>query len=114
MVESPYPIAEELLRVLMLEAIGVNYPGVGIGPPHFSADHPPPAGHPFTGMVSEPSTPPSEVEWMWMAVPLTGMLEVLALVFGPLPVAAPTPATVLAPVVIATLVAHAVEVSGGS
>jgi hypothetical protein len=93
--------------VLMLEAVGVNYPGVGIGPPPFSTDHPPPAGHPFTWMVSEPPAPPFEVEWMWMAVPLMGTLEAPVVTFG-LP-----PGVPLAPVVIPALAVRAVEVSGG-
>ena len=33
MMELPYPISEELLWVLMIEAVGMNYLGAGIGPP---------------------------------------------------------------------------------
>ena len=33
MMEFPYPILEELLRVLMLKVVIVNYPGAGISPP---------------------------------------------------------------------------------
>ena len=33
MMEFPYPISETPLWVSMLEAIDVNYPGAGIGPP---------------------------------------------------------------------------------
>jgi hypothetical protein len=60
--EFPYPISEEILSVLMISAVGVDYPGEGIGPTPFSTDHPPPVGHPLTRMVSEPPLPPYVVE----------------------------------------------------
>jgi hypothetical protein len=57
MIEFPYPILEELFRVLMIGAIGVEYPGKGVGPPPFDAEHPSPVGHPLAGMVSESPIP---------------------------------------------------------
>ena len=62
MMEFPYPISDMLLQVLMLEEVGANYLGVGVGPPPFSADHPLLASHPFTEMMSEPPALPSKVE----------------------------------------------------
>ena len=62
---------------------------------------------------------PFEVEWMWMAMPSTGMLEAPMLAFGPPPAVAPALAVPLAPVVALALlvilapVAHMVEVNGG-
>jgi hypothetical protein len=72
------------------------------------------AGHMFVGMMSEPLAPPSEVEWMWMAMPPMGMLEAPTLAFG-LPLVA-TLASAMAPthVVILAPTTHSVEVSGGS
>lgn len=86
----------------MIGAIGLDFPGLGVGPAPFSAEHPAPIGHPFTGMISEPPSPPSMVEWAWMAAPPIGTVDVLALAFGP-PLAA---ALVLG--------AHTVVVGGGS
>jgi hypothetical protein len=40
MMEFPYPISKELFRVLMIGAIGVEYPGEGIGSPSFIVEHP--------------------------------------------------------------------------
>lgn len=40
MMEFPYPILEELFKVLMIRAIGVEYPGKGIEPPPFDTEHP--------------------------------------------------------------------------
>jgi hypothetical protein len=74
MMEFPYPISEELFRVLMIRAITVEYPGEGVGPSPSDAKYPPLAGLPFTRMVSEPPVPHSRVEWMWMMMPPTGML----------------------------------------
>ena len=62
MMEFPYPISEGLFRVLRIRAIDVEYPGEGAGPPSFNTEHPPPTGHRFTGMVSEPPIPPSQVD----------------------------------------------------
>jgi hypothetical protein len=62
MMEFPYPISEEILSVLMISAVGVDYPGEGIGPTPFSTDHPPPVGQLLTRMVSEPPLPPYVVE----------------------------------------------------
>jgi hypothetical protein len=39
MMEFPYPISEELFRVLMIGAVGVEYPRKGVGPPLFDAEH---------------------------------------------------------------------------
>jgi hypothetical protein len=47
MMEFPYPISAELLRVLMIGAVDVEYPGEGVEPPPFDAENPPPMGHPF-------------------------------------------------------------------
>jgi hypothetical protein len=77
-----YPISAELLRVLMIGAVGVKYPGEGVGPPPFDVEQPPPIGHPFTGMLSEPPVPPFGVEWMWLTMPPSGTLEAAALAFG--------------------------------
>ena len=49
--EFSYPILGELLWVLMIRAVGVNYPGEGVGPTPFSAEHPPPVGHPLIRMI---------------------------------------------------------------
>jgi hypothetical protein len=68
----------------------------------------------FIRMVSEPLAPPSEVEWMWMAVPSMGTLEVPTLAFGPPLAAALAPAAALTLVVIPTSTTHVVEVGGGS
>jgi hypothetical protein len=54
MMEFPHPILEELLRVLMIGAIDVGYLGAGVGPVHFSIEHSPLAGHPFTETMLEP------------------------------------------------------------
>lgn len=68
----------------------------------------------------EPLAPPSEVEWWWMVVPLSGTLAPpalginLALVAAPASVVASAQAVVLAPLVILTLMAHTLEVSRGS
>jgi hypothetical protein len=83
MIEFPYPILEELFRVLMIGAIGVEYPGKGVGPPPFDAEHPSPMGHPLTGMVSESPIPHSRVEWMWMMMPPMATLGAPVLAFGP-------------------------------
>lgn len=81
--EFPYSISEELLRVLMLGAIRVNYQGEGISPTHFDAEHPPPMGHQLTGMILEPPLHPSVVEWEWMVMPPTRTSNVPTLVFSP-------------------------------
>jgi hypothetical protein len=47
MMEFLYLILAELLRVLIIGAIDVEYPGEGVGPPPFDAENPPPMGHPF-------------------------------------------------------------------
>jgi hypothetical protein len=96
-----------------------TYLGAGVGPPPFSTDDPAPVGHLFTGMVSKPSAPPSEVEWSWMATPPSGTLVPPALVFGlPPAVLAPTAAVpsavALAAVVVPALVARTLVVDGGS
>jgi hypothetical protein len=54
MMEFPYPILEEFPRVLMIRVVSADYPGAGVGPIHFSGEHSPPAGHPFTEMIPEP------------------------------------------------------------
>jgi hypothetical protein len=98
MMDFPYPISKGLLRVLMIGAVGANYLGAdasGLSP--FSTEHPPPAGHPFAEMMSEPPIPPSEV--VWMATPPTGTPDTAVLAFGPPPV------VVLAPTVALALVA---------
>ena len=100
--EFLYPISKELLRVLLIRAIGADYLGAGSSPAPFSAEHPPPAAHPFTGMISVPPSPPFEVEWVCMAMPPTGIVDALALAFGP-------------PSAVATALAtHEVVVGGGS
>jgi len=74
MMEFPYPISEELLRVLMIRA--------AIGPIPFSIEHPPsykPSIH--HGDLRAPHSP-SMVEWVWMAIPPTGTSDVPALAFG--------------------------------
>ena len=120
MMEFPYPISETLHRVLMLEAIDIDYLRAGVGPPPFNTDHPPPANHPFTRMMSEPLAPPFEVEWSWMVAPPSGTLAPPALATNSAPAAALASAvslaqaTILALLVILTPVAHALEVSGGS
>lgn len=104
MMEFPYPISEELLRVLKIRVVDVDYLGVGVSLVPFSTEHPPPMGHLFTRMISEPPSPPSSVEWVWIAAPLIGTVDALVLAFGaPLAVA-----LALAPAV------HTVVVGGGS
>ena len=100
--EFPYPILEELFRVLMIRAIGVNYPREGIDPTPFSAEHPSPTGHLLTGMISKPHVPPSVVEWVWMTMPPMGTLDAPALVFSPPLAVAPAS------------IAHALVVDRGS
>jgi hypothetical protein len=56
MMEFPYPISSELLRVLMIRAIGVEYPGEGIGPSPSTLNILLPWVK-FAGMVSEPLFP---------------------------------------------------------
>ena len=41
MMKFSYPILEELLRVLMIGVIGMDYPGPGVRPIPFSTEHPP-------------------------------------------------------------------------
>jgi len=82
--------------------------GVGVGPPPFSVDHPPLAGHPFIGMMLEPPAPPSEVEWTWMVAPPSGTLEPPTLLFGSPLVVVP------ALVVIPSLAVRVVDISGWS
>jgi hypothetical protein len=98
----------------MLEVVGVNYLRASIGSPPFSADHPPPVVHPFAEMVSEPLAPPSELKWMWMAVPPTRTVAVPALVFSLPPAVALAPAATLTLVVVPAPAVHAVVVDRGS
>jgi hypothetical protein len=71
----------------MLEAVGLNYPGAGVGSRPFDVYHPRPMDHPFAQMVSASLAPLSEEEWEWMVVPTMGTWEALALASGPPPVA---------------------------
>jgi hypothetical protein len=107
MMEFPYPILEDLRRVLMIGGVGVEYPGEGVGPPPLM----PNILLPWvtrSGMVLEPPVPPSRVEWMWMTPPPTGKLEVPALVFGPPLVVALASAVALALVVVLAPAVYAV------
>jgi hypothetical protein len=99
--EFPYPISEELLRVLMIGAVGMDYQGANNGPPPFSAEHPPPMGYPLTKMILRP---PSS---FCGGVGVDGHafdkdMDAPTLGFSPPPAVAPTS------------VAHAVVVGGGS
>jgi hypothetical protein len=110
MMEFSYPILDTVLRIVMLEAVGLNYPGAGVGPCPFDIYHPRPMDHPFAQMVSAPLAPLSEEEWEWMVVPTMGTWEALALASSPPPVAVlMAPASVAPP----APVAHTVEVDGG-
>lgn len=49
-------------------------------------------GHPLFEMTSVAPTPPLVVEWVWMATPTTGTMNLPALVFSP-PSGSPSPST---------------------
>lgn len=68
----------------MIGVVGANYLGKGASPVPFSALSPPPMGHPLSRMMLVAPTPPSAVEWVWNTMPMMGMVNTPALVFGPL------------------------------
>jgi hypothetical protein len=57
MMEFPYPISEELFRVLMIGAVGVEYLREGIRPPSFDAEHPLPRAIHSSGWCRSPLFP---------------------------------------------------------
>jgi hypothetical protein len=73
--------SEELLRVLMIRAVSVDYLGAGVSPIPFYVEHRScrPSIH---QMILEPLSPPSVMEWVWMATPSTGMVDVPVLAFS--------------------------------
>jgi hypothetical protein len=57
MMEFPYPISEELFRVLMIRAISVEHTGEGVGPPPFDTKHPLPRDIRLPGCYWSPLFP---------------------------------------------------------
>lgn len=120
MMEFLYLIPDTVLRVLMLDAAGMNYHGASVGPRPFSADHPCPANHPLARLALALVALSVVDSWEWMETPAMGMWEaptlllglpptVMLVAVGPAALAvAPVPVVVLAPMV------HLVEVGGGS
>jgi hypothetical protein len=87
--------------VLMIGDVGMDYPGADIGPPPFSAEHPPLVGYSLTKMISKP--PSSFCGGVGVDGHASSKdVDAPTLGFGPPPVVAPT------------LVARVVAVDGGS